>query len=99
MCFDNNDINEETLSGSGTTHCTNGIAIQRQLECSYASSTIISNSKHRSKARTITVSASLIAEYSHKQCCGPGNMELNLSEITCTHIISAEKIDFAWFLA
>ena len=25
LCFDNNDINEETLSGSGTTHCTNGI--------------------------------------------------------------------------
>lgn len=30
LCLDNNDINEETLSGSGTTHCTNGIAIQRQ---------------------------------------------------------------------
>ncbi len=30
-CFfwDNNDILEETLSGKGTTHCTNGIVIQR----------------------------------------------------------------------
>ena len=27
--FDNNDINEETLSGKGTTHCTTGIVIQR----------------------------------------------------------------------
>ena len=27
--WDNNEINEETLSGAGTTHCTNGIVIQR----------------------------------------------------------------------
>ena len=27
MCFDNSDINEETLSGSGTTHCSNDIMI------------------------------------------------------------------------
>jgi hypothetical protein len=30
--FDNNDINEETLSGKGTTHCTTGIVIQRMSE-------------------------------------------------------------------
>ena len=29
-CWDNNDILEETLSGKGTTHCTNGIIIQRK---------------------------------------------------------------------
>ena len=27
--FDNNDFGEETLTGKGTTHCTNGIVIQR----------------------------------------------------------------------
>ena len=32
FCWDNNDINEETLSGAGTTHCTNGIVIQRQAK-------------------------------------------------------------------
>ncbi|XP_028395413.1 uncharacterized protein LOC114519473 [Dendronephthya gigantea] len=32
--FDNNDINEETLSGKGTTHCTTGIVIQRMSEAS-----------------------------------------------------------------
>lgn len=31
FCWDNNDLAEETLSGAGTTHCTNGIIIQRQL--------------------------------------------------------------------
>ena len=29
FCRDNNDLREETLTGSGTTHCTNGIMIQR----------------------------------------------------------------------
>ena len=29
FCYDN-DLQEETLSGKGTTHCTNGIVIQRQ---------------------------------------------------------------------
>ena len=31
FCWDNNDILEETLSGMRTTHCTNGIILQRQL--------------------------------------------------------------------
>ena len=30
VCWDNNDVLEETLTGTGTTHCTNGIAVQRQ---------------------------------------------------------------------
>ena len=32
FCWDNNDILEETLSGEGTTHCTNGISIQRSVD-------------------------------------------------------------------
>ena len=32
VCWDNNDLLEETLAGIGTTHCTNGIAIQRQVQ-------------------------------------------------------------------
>ena len=31
FCYDNNDLQEETLSGMGTTHCTNGIIIQRTV--------------------------------------------------------------------
>ena len=31
FCWDNNDISEETATGAGTTHCTNGIVIQRPL--------------------------------------------------------------------
>ena len=32
FCWDDNDINEETPSGSGTTHCTNGIIIQWSVQ-------------------------------------------------------------------
>ena len=32
FCWNNNDINEETLSGHGTTHCTNGLIIQREVQ-------------------------------------------------------------------
>ena len=28
FCWDNNELNEDTLSGANTTHCTNGILIQ-----------------------------------------------------------------------
>ena len=32
FCWNNNYINEETPSGSGTTHCTNGIIILRKVQ-------------------------------------------------------------------
>ena len=99
LCFDNNDINEETLNGSGTTHCTNGIAIQRQLDFNFSTSVaVISCQKHRSKARTIATPPSSLAEYCQKERCGPGKMYLNLSEFTCKHMLTAEKLDFVWFL-
>ena len=28
FCWDNNNLMEETVSGGGTTHCTNGIVVQ-----------------------------------------------------------------------
>ena len=32
FCWDNNNLNEDTLSGANTTHCTNGILIQRKVQ-------------------------------------------------------------------
>ena len=31
FCWDNNDVAKEAKSGGGTTHCTNGIIVQRQM--------------------------------------------------------------------
>ena len=67
LCFDNNDISEETLSGSGTTHCTNGVMIQKQMDSQYA----VDNSNvavgQRSKSRTITPPAPSIEQYYHNR--------------------------------
>lgn len=35
LVWDNNDLNEETLSGAGTTHVTTGIIIQREVSLLY----------------------------------------------------------------
>ena len=32
FCWDINDLNEYTLSGANSTHCTNGILIQRKVQ-------------------------------------------------------------------
>ena len=32
FCWDNNDLSEETLNGIGTTHCTNGIILQKESD-------------------------------------------------------------------
>ena len=31
FCWDNNDLNEETVTGSDTTHCTDAIIIQQRV--------------------------------------------------------------------
>ncbi|CAG2186230.1 unnamed protein product [Mytilus edulis] len=52
FCWDNNDLCEETLSGQGTTHCTNGIVIQTRPDwCENedeANQTPLQRSKNRS---------------------------------------------------
>ena len=87
LCFDSNDINEETLSRSGTTHCTNGITIQRQVDFNFSTSVaVVSCQKHQSKARTIAAPPSSLAEGCHKGHCGPRKMDLicqNLHVNTC----------------
>ena len=77
LYVNNNDINEETLSGSGKTHYTYGIVIQRQVDFNFSTSaTVVSCQKHQYKARTIATPPSSLAEYCHKGCYGPGKMDL-----------------------
>ena len=59
LCYglwDNNDINEETLSGTGTTHCTNGIVVQRQVhmvELQHSDRTASQKGKHVRHHRSV----------------------------------------------
>lgn len=42
LVWDNNDFGEETLSGKGTTHDTNGTVIHRPITCGVSTSETVS---------------------------------------------------------
>ena len=48
--FDNNDLARKTLSGKNTTHCTNGIVIQRKAYSCQASQMIDNNIKPKRRS-------------------------------------------------
>ena len=77
MCWDNNDINEETLTGHSTTHCTNGILIQRSVPpgVNAASAPRIQQMKGKRK-RSFSPQLSKLLPYNAGKRCGPGNMAI-----------------------
>ena len=69
--FDNNDFQEETPSGKGTTHCTNGIIIQNRVHtCMHppAEVTILS---HRKNERNISYATQPLSDNPFAPCVGP----------------------------
>ena len=77
MCWDNNDINEETLTGHGTTHCTNGILIQRSVPpgVDATSAPRIQQMKGKRK-RSFSPQLSKLLPYNAGKRCGPGNIAI-----------------------
>ncbi|XP_070538664.1 uncharacterized protein [Ptychodera flava] len=76
LVWDNNDFGEETLTGKGTTHNTNGIILQRmqdevssETQGSSTSNAMVNIAK--SKQRTLTLPPSDIIEYHGKPRHGP----------------------------
>ncbi|CAG2255235.1 unnamed protein product [Mytilus edulis] len=55
FCWDNNDLCEETLSGQGTTHCTNGIVIQTRPDWCENEDEANQTSLQRSKNRSLKI--------------------------------------------
>ena len=98
-CWDNNDINEETISGHGTTHCTNGIIIQRGGQ--QAAPVLPSSSLKGKRKRSFTPRPCKILPYNARKRSGPGNMfiterDLSLQETAC--INQSKQKDIAWCL-
>ena len=91
FCWDNNDLKEETetLSGKGTTHCTNGIMIQPKVQ-GYQERPILATTEARSKHRAFKMPPIEINFFlSGKRLRSP---PINLSEIELqrsTHILSS----------
>ena len=77
MCWDNNDINEETLTGHGTAHCTNGTLIQRSGPpgVDAASAPRIQQMKGKWK-RSFSPQLSKLLPYNAGKRCGPFNMDI-----------------------
>ena len=80
MCLDNTNINEETLSGHDTTHCTNGIIIQRAVHTSGATASgprARTTSTRGKRKRSFTPQPSRILPYIAGTRCSPGNMAIS----------------------
>ena len=81
MCWDNNDINEETLSGHGTTHCTNGIVIQRTVQQAANAPAAHPCRPRGKRKRSFTPQPCTILQYNAGQRCVPGTMAIPDDEL------------------
>ena len=72
FCWDNNDLSEQTLSGSGTTHCTNGILIQRRVHTCEPPPHLLQTMTSNDVPSAFMPST--------EQRRGPGNLKMKLTE-------------------
>jgi hypothetical protein len=100
VCWDNFDINEETPSGSGTTHTTHGIIVQEVVSNS-SSENITNISVPKSKQRGFhLVPPSLPFCLSRKRV--EPSFEVSTSAVTNSssiHLTSQNTVQFLWVLS
>ena len=83
--FDNNDLLEETLSGKGTTHATNGILVQRRsLGCSNLEPANEIQGKKNSKKRSFKSVGIQIINYPGGKKVGPVPVQLPKEQLVRT---------------
>ena len=102
FCYYSNDLQEETLTGLGTTHCTNGIIVQRSLPdlevlmCRQSKSA--EQSIHSCKRqRSIHVYSGDAFTYSGGRRCGPAVTSIEIPDQifgVCRTPRSAEELAF-----
>ena len=106
FCWDNNDINEETLTGAGTTHCTNGIAIQRLVQTAQQAPTPLpetaSSGKKGRHHRTLIVPPRLALEYNAGKRQDPKSVlvddkKCQIKQNAC--LLTLHERDFVWLLS
>ena len=77
LVWDNNDFGEETLSGKGTTHNTNGIIIQ-QTVASESASLPSTSSRQRTRVRSVNPPPLNLSTYTRGRRSGPQNAVLKV---------------------
>ena len=99
FAFDNNDLLEETLSGHGNIHCTNGIVIQRQQIGQRAYQEQDSNKKKTKKHSFEGAQVQVLHYYSGKRL-NPDAINLSEDQLKSTSRIQemANQTDFGWLL-
>ena len=80
--FDNNDFQEETPSGKGTTHCTNGIIIQNRVHTCMPPPAEITIFSHRKNKRNLTYTPQPRSDYPFAPRVGPGRVPENTTLVT-----------------
>ena len=101
---DNNDLNEETLDGRNTTHCTNTIVVQRDASATASASaaSALSTQPARKRKRALQIDEEALPDLVAQQKVNPARQaRVDLLEwergFSSTDDISL--IDFTWFLA
>ena len=105
FAWDNIDILEETLSGKGTTHCTNGIVIQRKLAgCEPPPKPVEVEhgaNRRRRPNTSLNIDNNQILPYNAGKRAGPQPVDFNMnaSNEEFTHAREDANLkDFVWFL-
>ncbi|KAK2561691.1 hypothetical protein P5673_015048 [Acropora cervicornis] len=101
FCWDNNDLLEETLSGKGTTHCTNGIVIQRKPLTCAPPPEMAAQELRPKRSRTLTYIPTDVLPFHSGPRQGPSPFDIGVHDvITSNPDISAyaRSIDFGWML-
>ena len=100
FCWDNNDIQEETLSGHNTTHCTNGIVIQRKTHSCEIPNTNNNSDYITSKRRSFKLQAIENTLFIPGNKIGPKSIPINTEALryTLDDYSKASQLDFAWLL-
>ena len=108
FCWDNNDLLEDTRTGTGTTHCTNGIVMQRQVAAAapaqvQAEPTSLSILRPR-HIRSVELPPSSLPDYTSGRRIGPDILPnstdiFELANTSRSAIVQAQRIDFAWCLS
>ena len=103
FCWDNIDILEETLSGAGTTHCTNGIVVQRQVHGPLRESQLqCYDIVHmRTRQRSVNALPADVQPFNAGQRCEPQAYQaVDMSSFDVTREVCPDLLfDFIWLLA
>ena len=86
------------FTGKGTTHCTNGIVVQRKPH-TCALPPIAATNRVPSKKRSVNFVASDVSHFTSSFCQGPGQLNIDVNKLFQTQFsINSQLIDFGWRL-